>query len=234
MFEDKVMIMGTMVTLGGSMSAGTGYLSEPARPGPGVLVIHDFYGTLPHVRELCDALAAAGFTALGPDLYFGQAARDTAEAEQLLAGLDVPRSRAMLTTAARQLRAHPSVHPERIGAVGFAMGGWVALLTATGGPLDAVVAYYAALGPDERAHIPCPVLVHLAEVDRWDPPDLPESFVAELAASGTIAELRTWPGARHGFANMDIPAYSAEHAEPAWAETLEFLDRHLRGPTRSG
>jgi carboxymethylenebutenolidase len=231
MFEDKVMIMGTMVTLGGSTSGGTGYLSEPAVPGPGVLVVHDYYGPLPHIREFCDALAAAGFTALGPDMYHGQLATDAAAAEQLLAGLDVARSRSMLTTAARQLRAHPSVRPERIGAVGFAMGGWLSLLTATGGVLDAVVAYYAALGPDERAHIGCPVLIHLAEVDRWDPPDAPEAFVAELRASGSTAELHTWPGARHGFANADVRTYSAAHAGPAWTETVEFLGTHLRGPT---
>jgi carboxymethylenebutenolidase len=186
---------------------------------------------LPHIRELCDALAAAGFTALGPDLYFGRAARDATEAELLLATLDVRRSRTMLTTAARQLRAHPNVNPERIGAVGFAMGGWLALLTGTNGALDAIVAYYAALGPDERAHISCPVLMHLAELDRWDPPDMPESFEAELDAAGTAVEVRTWQGARHGFANIDMPAYSAEHAEPAWAQTVEFLDRQLRGPT---
>ena len=53
------------------------------------------------------------------------------------------------------------------------MGGWLALGTATAGVLDAVVSYYAALGPDERAHIPCPVLLHLAEVDQWEPPDAP-------------------------------------------------------------
>jgi carboxymethylenebutenolidase len=231
MFEDKVMIMGTMVTLGGSTSAGSGYLSEPAVPGPGVLVVHDYYGPLPHIRELCDALAGAGFTALGPDLYGGRLATDAAGAEQLLAGLDVARSRSMLTTAARQLRAHPSVRPERIGAVGFAVGGWLSLLAATSGALNAVVAYYAVLGPDERAHIPCPVLLHLAEIDQWDPPDAPDAFVAELTASGGTAEMRTWSGARHGFANADVGTYSAAHADPAWAETVGFLGRHLRGPT---
>jgi carboxymethylenebutenolidase len=231
MFEDKVMIMGTMVTLGGSTSAGTGYLSEPAVPGPGVLVVHDYFGALPHIWELCDALAEAGFTALGPDLYGGRLATDPADAGALLAGLDVSRSRGMLTAAARQLRAHPSVRPERIGAVGFAMGGWLALGTATAGVLDAVVSYYAALGPDDRAHIPCPVLLHLAEVDQWEPPDAPEAFVAELRAAGGVVETHTWPGTRHGFANADTRGYSSQDAPAAWTETVDFLGRHLRGPT---
>jgi len=222
--------MGTFVTLGGTTSAGTGYLADSADPGPGVLVVHDLYGQLPHVRELCDSLAEAGFTALAPDLYGGRSTREDAEAERLLAGLDVVRSRGMLTSAARQMRAHPKVKPERIGAVGFSMGGWLALLTATTGVLDAVVAYYAALQRDERSHIECPVLVQLAQIDDWDPPETPDSFIAELEASGTTAELTTWPGTRHSFANADVPAYAPDQARWAWIETVEFLGRHLRDP----
>jgi carboxymethylenebutenolidase len=232
MFEDKVMIMGTMVTLGGSTSAGTGYLSEPVLPGPGVLVVHDDFGALPHIQELCDALAAAGFTALGPDLYGGRLASDPTEAAQLVAGLDRTRSTGMLTAAARQLRAHPSVRPERIGAIGFAIGGWLALTTAMVGVLNAVVAYYAAIGPDDRAPIPCPVLLHLAEADRWDPPDLPETFAADLRATGGLVEAHTWPGTRRGFANADTRAYAPDQAAAAWVETVAFLGRHLRGSTR--
>lgn len=220
--------MGTFVTLGGSTSAGTGYLAESAEPGPGVLVVHDYYGQLPHVRQLCDLLAEAGFTALAPDLYGGRLTRNDAEAERMLAELDVVRSRAMLTAAARQMRAHPSVRPERIGAVGFSMGGWLALRIATIGVLDAVVAYYAALERDERSHIGCPVLVQLAQVDDWDPPETPDAFVAELVASGTTAELHTWPGTRHSFANADVAAYAPDQARWAWAETVDFLGRHLR------
>jgi carboxymethylenebutenolidase len=231
MFEDKVMIMGTMVTLGGSTSAGTGYLSEPALPGPGVLVVHDDFGARPHVHDMCDALAAAGFTALGPDLYGGRLATDPADAERLVASLDLTRSRGMLTTAARQLRAHPSVRPERIGAIGFAIGGWLALATAISGALDAVVAYYAALGANDRASIPCPVLLHLAEAGRWNPPDLVDSFVAELRAAGGLVETHTWADTRRGFANADTRSYARDQAAGAWAETVEFLGRHLRGPT---
>jgi carboxymethylenebutenolidase len=219
--------MGTMVTLGGSTSSGTGYLSEPVTPGPGVLVVHDFYGALPHVHDLCDALAVAGFTALGPDLYGGRVAADPAEAEHLLGTLDVRRAREMLTVSARQLRAHPSVRPERIGAVGFAMGGWLALLAAVRGVFNAVVSYYGVLGPDERAFLGCPVLLQLAEADRYDPPDAVGAFVAELRAGGGGVERNTWPGTRHGFANADIRWYAPEPAAAAWESTTAFLGREL-------
>jgi carboxymethylenebutenolidase len=212
--------MGTMVTFGGSTSSGTGYLSEPVTPGPGVLVVHDFYGALPHVHDLCDALAVAGFTALGPDLYGGRVAADPAEAEHLLATLDVRR--------AREMRAHPSVRPERIGAVGFAMGGWLALLAAVRGVFNAVVSYYGVLGPDERAFLGCPVLLQLAETDRYDPPDAVEGFVAELRAGGGQVEQREWPGTRHGFANADVRSYVPAQAAAAWESTTAFLGRELR------
>jgi carboxymethylenebutenolidase len=223
--------MGTFVTLGGAAASGSGYLSEPESPGPAVIVVHDYFGALPHVRELCDALAQAGFTALGPDLYDGMATTDPDRAEVLLRRLDVSRSRSLLTVAARQLRAHPKVQPERVGAVGFSAGGWLALLTATGGVLDAVVAYYAALGPGEQAPIPCPVMLHFAEVDEWDPPDLPATFTTRLRAAGTLVIDRTWPGTEHAFANADVPAWRPGPATAAWAETVGFLARHLRSPS---
>src|SRR5205823_3539205 len=154
------------------------------------------------------------------------------EAEVLLAQLNVDRARALLTIAARQLRAHPMVRPERVGAVGYSAGGWLALLTATSGVLDAVVAYYAALGAAEQAPIPCPVMLHFAEVDEWEPPDLPTRFMAEARARGTPVAERTWPGTQHSFANADVAAWAPGPAGDAWADTVAFLTRHLRRPSR--
>jgi len=224
--------MGTFVTLGGAAASGSGYLSEPESAGPAVIVVHDYFGALPHVRELCDALALAGFMALAPDLYDGWTTTEPTRAEVLLGRLDVGRSRSLLTVAARQLRAHPKVRPERVGAVGFSAGGWLALRTATSGVLDAVVAYYAALGPGEQAPIPCPVMLHFAEVDEWDPADLPATFTTQLRAAGTLVIDRTWPGTEHSFANADVPAWRPGPAAAAWGETVGFLARHLREPDR--
>jgi len=224
--------MGSTVALGGAAASGSGYLSTPESAGPAVIVVHDYFGALPHIRERCDALALAGFMALAPDLYDGRSTTDPAQAQALLAQLDLVRARNLLTIAARQLLAHPKVRPERVGAVGFSAGGWLALQTATSGVLDAVVAYYAALGPGEQARIPCPVMLHFAEVDEWEPPDLPTRFMAELRARGTPVAERTWPGTEHSFANGDVPAWSPGPAVDAWADTVAFLGRHLWRPTR--
>jgi carboxymethylenebutenolidase len=224
--------MGTLVTLGGAAASGSGYLSEPDSPGPAVIVVHDYFGALPHIRERCDALALAGFMALAPDLYDGRSTTDPARAEVLLGQLDVARSRTLITVAARQLRAHPKVHPERVGAIGFSAGGWLALLTATGGVFEAVVAYYAALGPGEQATIARPVMLHFAEIDEWEPSDLPAGFVADLRAAGTLVVDRSWPGTQHSFANADVPAWAPRQAAAAWAETVDFLADHLGRPAR--
>ena len=186
--------MGTEVTLGAAGRSGRGYLSEPALPGPGVVVVHDTYGLLPHVRRRCDWLAEAGFVALAVDLFDGRTARTAAEAERLAAGLDVIRARGMLATAATQLLARPKVRPQRVGAVGFGLGGRLALLAATTGALDAIVAFYAVLGPGRAVAGAVPALLHLTggpteqdAVDAW-------RSCSDLRASGTEVTARTWSG----------------------------------------
>jgi carboxymethylenebutenolidase len=216
----------------------TGYLAEAAGPGPGVVVAHDWYGLLPSVRTACDALAGAGLTALAPDFYAGRTTTDPGEAEALMDKLDVPEARAELTAAIAELRDRRPGRaaaiaelrdrgPGRVGALGWSAGGWLTLLHATGGGLDAVVAYYAALAPSDRDTITCPVLLHLAEVDDWDPPNTPVAFLAELARAGTVAEVTTWPGTEHSFANPDAAPYEPDAAARAWAQTVDFLHRHL-------
>jgi carboxymethylenebutenolidase len=113
------------------------YLAEPRRPpAGGVLVVHDYYGLLPSVREHCDALAAAGFVAVAPDLYDGRAARDDGEAERLMGDLEAATARRRLAEAVGWLSGAGG---GRVGAIGFSMGGGLALLEATAGTLDAVV-----------------------------------------------------------------------------------------------
>src|SRR5260370_18686727 len=134
--------MGSIVRVGGTTSSADAYLSEPAVPGPAVLVVHDECGLLPHVRQRWDSLAEAGCVGLAPDLYAGEATGDRGIAAQLAEGLDIARARITMSAAAAQLRALPKVQPERVGAVGFSAGGRLVLLAASGGGLDAVVSYY--------------------------------------------------------------------------------------------
>jgi len=219
--------VGTEVTLGPAGRSGRGYLSEPALTGPGVVVVHDEYGLLPHVRRRCDWLAEAGFVALAVDLYDGRVAHTREEAERLAGGLDQLRARGMVAIAATQLLARPKVRPQRVGAVGFGPGGRLALLAATTGALDVLVAFYAVLAPAERSLVPCPALLHLTGgPDEQDA--TVRSFLHELRTSGTELTVRTWSGVPPGFANADRPDYREKPAVAAWVETAGFLAGHLR------
>jgi carboxymethylenebutenolidase len=220
--------VGSEVTLGGAGRSGRGYLSEPALTGPGVVVVPDGYGLLPHVRRRCDWLAEAGFVALGVDLYDGRVAHSEAEAEQLAGRLDPGRARGTVAIAATQLLARPKVRPQRVGAIGFGLGGRLALLAATTGALDALVSFYAVLAPAERALVPCPTLLHLTGGPEEQDANV-RTFLRELRTSGTELTVRTWSGVPAGFANADRPDdYRETSAVAAWVETAGFLAGHLR------
>ncbi len=220
--------MGTTITLADDQVNVSGYLAEPTTPGPPVLVIHDWFGLLPHVRDYCDALTTAGFVAFAPDLYDGRTTLESAAAERLLAALDTTQARRRLDAAIEYLRTQHAMGPHRIGAVGFSIGGWLALLTATTGVLDAVVAYYAILNPGEFAPLSCPVLLNLAETDDWDPEDAPERFVRALDAAGSTVRAQVYAGTEHSFANGDVTAAALLPSREAWIATEDFLRQHLR------
>ena len=204
------------------------YLAEPSGPATaGVLVVHDWYGLLPHVRAGCDELAAAGLVALAPDLYDGATTTDAGKAEALLEALDNDRARARLDAATADLRERTGGGP--VGGLGFSMGGFLTLLQATTGAYDAVAVYYAALDAERAAAIRCPVLLQLAEVEEFDPPEFFQGFVEALEAGGTEVRARTWPGTEHSFANRDVALYAPDQAAAAWAETVAFLRGHLTG-----
>ena len=202
------------------------HLAEP--PGPaaaGVLVIHDWYGLLPHVRAACDELAAAGLVALASDLYGGRTAADPGQAEALAEGMDRPGARARLDEAVARLRERTGGGP--VGVLGWSLGGSYALLQATTGNVDAAAIYYAALDADDAASIRCPVLLHRAETDEFDAPELYDGFVAALRAAGTEVDVHTWPGTEHSFANGDVPLHAPQAAAEAWSITVGFLRDHL-------
>jgi carboxymethylenebutenolidase len=205
-----------------------GYLAEPAGPAAaGVLVAHDWYGLLPHVRAACDELAAAGLVALAPDLYGGRTTTDPEQAEALMKGLDQAAARARLDEAVGTLRARSG--GGSVGVLGWSLGGMFALIQATTGTVDVAAIYYAALDEDDAARIHCPVLLHQAEHDEFDPPEFYDRFVAALKAAGTQVAVHTWPGTEHSFANGDVALHVPDAAAKAWSITVRFLRDHLVG-----
>lgn len=195
-------------------------------PGsPLIVVAHDWYGRLPWLDSFADALAAQGFRVVVPDFYDGVATVDIDSAAELRTGLDPGAALGIIDEIVAEAHLEGS---GRVGIVGFSMGGWLALLHAQGGDADAVVAYYATLGLEEHGIIPCPVLLHLAENDGWNPGSEPDSFVARLEDHGTPVTEFSYLGTEHSFANANIQAsIDVRAAALAFARTASFFDKHL-------
>jgi len=196
---------------------------DPGRPL--VLLVHDWYGRLPWLVSYGEALASQGYRVIVPDFYDGVATVETATAEDLMAQLDVAGALAELDDIIRVAHSEGST---RVAVVGFSLGGWLALLHAQSGAVDAVVAYYATLEPAQHGIIPAPVLLHLAEIDEWGEGEDPESFINRLKDHGTPIINWTYLATVHSFANASMAdRVDINAAALAFARTSSFLEDHL-------
>jgi len=199
---------------------------EFGEPGdPLVVVIPDWFGRLPWLASYAEALARRGLRVVVLDLYDGVATTDEGQAERLASGLERSAALMMVEDAIERGRDEGS---DRVGLIGFALGGGLALLTAQAGDVDAVVAYTATLADTEDGVVPCPVLLHFAGTDEWAPGAEPETFIARLDDDETPVTRHDYPGTTHSFANASL----ADEVDPqaaglAFARTAEFLLDYL-------
>jgi carboxymethylenebutenolidase len=209
----------------------SGYLALPERPGPGLLVLQEWWGLVDHIKELADRFAAAGFVALAPDLYHGERATSPDAAGKMLMALDIERAGADLKGAAEYLRARPEVQPKRVGALGFCMGGQLALYAGSAHPeaIDAVVDFYG-VHPKvtvDPSRLRAPVLAHFGKLDKSVPEADARALMVRLRAEGTQVEDHYYDSG-HAFFNDTRPqVYDAASASLAWDRTLDFLRRTL-------
>src|SRR5512136_2815531 len=150
--------------------AAPGYLAQPAdgQAHPGVVVIQEWWGLVPHIKDVAGRLAHEGFIALAPDLYHGQAADEPDEARKLAMALDANRAVQEIAAAARYLKKLDNVAPKMIGTVGWCMGGGLSLSTAAHNAdlIGATVAFYGRpLTAGDTAKLQAPVLGLYAEHD---------------------------------------------------------------------
>lgn len=130
------------------------YLAEPSSPGPGVVVLHAWWGLVADVVGVCDTLAENGFIAVAPDLHRGRVANTPEEAESLMQEITWATRVEMTAATVRWLRKQSNLVPSRVALLGFSMGGATAMIAAAKGIGDAVVTFY---GTDQlEGHIPGP------------------------------------------------------------------------------
>ncbi len=224
--------MGELVSFPSNGHSASGYLAVPASgSGPGVIVIQEWWGLVPHITDVCDRLAAEGFVALAPDLFHGEKTTEPDEAGKLMMTLNIEQAAKDLNGAVDFLVGHDATTGAGLGVVGFCMGGGLALLLATRRP-DAVKAcapFYGVIpwgdiAQPDYAALAAPVRGHYAGNDGFFGPEAVTALEAELQAMGKDVVLTVHPGVEHAFFNDTRPdVYDAATSQLAWDATLEFF-----------
>jgi carboxymethylenebutenolidase len=227
--------MGEIVEFPSNGSTAKGYLARASSgAGPGVIVIQEWWGLVPHIQDVCDRFAAEGITALAPDLYHGETTTEPDEAGKLMMALNVEQAAKDMSGAVDFLATSDAVHGDEVGVVGFCMGGGLALVLATHRPdqVKATVVFYGLIPWDhaqpDYSKLSGPVLGHYAAEDGFFGPAAVAELQATLDGLDKDAELKVHDGVDHAFLNDTRPeVYDAEKAREAWLETLDFFRMHL-------
>lgn len=245
--------MGEIVEFPSNGTTASGYLGSPTQGGgPGVIVIQEWWGLVPHITDVVDRFAAAGFVALAPDLYHGSSAslQEPDEAGKLMMAMNLDKAGRDLSGAVDYLSERvgvgaagvglagvgaagvgaAGVGAAGVGVVGFCMGGGLALMLASQRPdrVKAVVPFYGAIpwegAQPDYAAISAAVQGHYASDDDWASPEVARELEARLRALGRDAQVFIYDGCQHAFFNDSRPeVYNAQAAAVAWERTLSFL-----------
>ncbi len=211
-----------------------GVLYTPAGKGPfpALIVIHEWWGLNDWVKEQAGKLAEQGYVALAVDLYRGKVADNPDLAHELMRGLAGDRATRDLRAAYDFLASQANVKKDRIGSIGWCMGGGYALDTALAEPqLAATVINYGHLAtePAELKKINAPILGLFGGQDRGITPEDVKKFQQAIEGLGKKIEVKIYPDAGHAFENPNNKqGYRAEDAADAWQRTVDFLAATLK------
>ncbi len=225
------------VTITSSDGEFSAYLATPDRDGPGMLVIQEIFGVNKDMRDHCDRLAAQGYLALSPDLFWrqepgiqlsDQSEEEWGRAFELFQGFDVELGVVDLKESLEYLRNLDGCTGS-VGTVGFCLGGKLVYLMACRSDADCNVSYYG-VGLDELLHeaqqITTPTMLHIAEEDEFVPKEA-QAKVNESLAHHPCVTIHNYPGVNHAFARNNGVHYDEAAAKLADERTAGFLRAHL-------
>jgi carboxymethylenebutenolidase len=230
--------MGETTTINTADGPFSAYVARPAEgKAPAVVVIQEIFGVNAVMRGITDELAAAGYLAICPDLFWriepGIDITDQSEAEwkrafELYQAFDVEQGVEDIAATIAAVRADPACNG-KVGAVGFCLGGLLAFLTATRTDADASVSYYG-VGienfVEEAKALASPLLMHIAEEDQFVPKEAQAAIKAALAGNAKV-DIHSYPGRDHAFARKGGAHHDAADAAKAQERTLAFFAKNL-------
>ena len=235
------------------------YISHPAPSAgvswPAVIVIQEIFGVNDHIQKVCDRFAANGYVAIAPALFHREHPNPKLgyTPEDMQSGINymsAMRDEELVTDINETLNylsggnnrpGYQRTQGQKVGIVGYCVGGRIAYLAATSCPrLSASVAYYPGrvlvpFGDDNPApidlsgNIKMPLMGQFGDQDGNPSPADVETIEERLRAEGVSFDFKMYEGAGHGFNCDERDSYHAEAAEDAWARTLAFFDQHLKG-----
>jgi carboxymethylenebutenolidase len=211
-----------------------GVLYTPAGKGPfpAVIVIHEWWGLNDWVKEQASQLAGQGYVALAVDLYRGKVATTPEMAHEIMRGVPEDRAKRDLHAAFAFLQSQPNVKKDRIGSIGWCMGGGYSLDVALQEPdLAATVINYGHLATDVDAlkKINAPILGSFGGQDHGISPDDVHKFEQAMKQLGKKVDIKIYNDAGHAFENPNNKdGYRASDAADAWKRTVDFLAMTLQ------
>jgi carboxymethylenebutenolidase len=224
-----------MVEFPSNGGTASGYLATPdVGAGLGLVVIQEWWGLVPHIKDVCDRFAAEGFTALAPDLYHGEETSEPDEAGKLMMALNLEQAAKDMSGAVDYLTGSNDVRGEGVGVAGFCMGGGLALVLACQRPdaIKACVPWYGVIpweiaNPD-WSQLGAAVQGHYAAEDSFFTPDAVQELERKLKGIGKDVEMFIYPDVDHAFFNDTRPeVYDYDAADQSWDRSLSFLRSKL-------
>jgi carboxymethylenebutenolidase len=212
----------------------SGFLALPSSAGrhPGIVAIHEWWGLNDWVKEQAVKLSDQGYVVLAVDLYRGKVATEPDEAHELMRGLPPDRALRDMEAAFHYLGDRKDVTPNKIGSIGWCMGGGLSIQLAIHEPhLAACVVNYGSLPvePAQIQSISAPILGNFGSQDRGITPADVRGFEASAKSAGKHVDMKVYAGAGHGFENpVNKTSYNADAAADAWSRIVAFFAKTLK------
>lgn len=225
--------VGELIQFKSASGSESGYLALPVTgSGPGVVVIQEWWGLVDHIEDVCDRLAAAGFVALAPDLYRGEKTEEPDEAGKFAMALKIDEAARQMSGAVDEVATRSG--SDRVGVIGFCMGGGLALVAAALRPdkVKAAAPFYGVIpwadAVPDYSRIEAAIQGHYAEHDHSASEETVRSLEATLLSLDKEAEFFIYPGTVHGFFNDTRPGqYDPSASAQAWDRVVAFLEENL-------